>query len=75
MMGFFYGLRKRQALRAAVNDSAFKEDEHPMDKDGKFNKATKGKIRIATDDPFMLILLLFRGEPSLPISNLCIFEL
>ncbi len=38
MMGFFYGLRKRQALRAAVNDSAFKEDEHPRDKDGKFSK-------------------------------------
>ena len=38
MIGFFYGLRKRQALRAAVNDSAFKEDDHPRDKDGKFSK-------------------------------------
>ena len=38
MMGFFYGLRKRQALRAAVNDATFKENEHPRDKDGKFSK-------------------------------------
>ena len=45
MLGFIYGFNSYLARRRAVNDAAFKEDEHPRDKDGKFTAGHSSSVQ------------------------------